>query len=56
MTTQNRIKAIRLASRLENDKKMKEIIEVKIVDKEEIKKEKKYQKNVDWTRHLLDRI
>ena len=33
MTVQNRIKAIKLANRLENDKKMKEIIAVKIVDK-----------------------
>lgn len=41
MTTQNRIKAIRLASRLENDKKMKEIIAVEIVDKEEKKEDMK---------------
>lgn len=41
MTTQNRIKAIRLANRLENDKKMKEIIEVRIVDKEEKRKKLK---------------
>ena len=41
MTTQNRIKAIRLANRLENDKKMKEIIAVKIVDKKEKKEDMK---------------
>ena len=38
MTVQNRIKAIRLANRLENDKKMKEIIAVKIVDKKKNEK------------------
>ena len=41
MTVQNRIKAIKLANRLENDKKMKEIIEVRIVDKEEKRKKLK---------------
>ena len=34
MTVQNRIKAIKLANRLENDKKMKEIIAVEIINKE----------------------
>ena len=38
MTVQNRIKAIKLANRLENDKKMKEIIAVKIVDKKKNEK------------------
>lgn len=41
MTVQNRIKAIRLANRLENDKNMKEIIAVEIVDKEEKKEDVK---------------
>ena len=39
MTVQNRIKAIRLANRLENDKKMKEIIAVEIIDKENKKED-----------------
>lgn len=38
MTAQNRIKAIKLANRLKNDKKMKEIIAVKIVDKKKNEK------------------
>ena len=38
MTVQNRIKAIKLANRLESDKKMKEIIAVKIVDKKKNEK------------------
>ena len=39
MTVQNRIKAIKLANRLENDKKMKEIIAVEIIDKENKKED-----------------
>ena len=41
MTVQNRIKAIKLANRLENDKKMKEIIAVEIIDKENKKEDMK---------------
>ena len=39
MTVQNRIKAIKLANRLEKDQKMKAIIAVKIVDKKEKEKD-----------------
>ena len=39
MTVQNRIKAIKLANRLEKDEKMKKIIAVKIVDKENKKED-----------------
>ena len=41
MTVQNRIKAIKLANRIENDKKMKEIIAVEIIDKENKKEDMK---------------